>query len=191
MKLTTVLAIMLLISISTPLLAGEKFFVAKIYDHEKNITYQVVTPEELKQIEQECRNEERYLAKAVAAAEKMWKKNEETAKITFPRSAVSPKKITPGIQINSREDADAKLTKYQDSIAEKAAREEEAAKKNKKKGPATAGDERKIARENAKDKIETEARAMIESQLSQLIEEANLKSSATSAEAPKEAVAAE
>lgn len=149
---------------------AEKFFIVKVTDHAKKTTYELKSAEELKALEKECKLETKLWPKALVMAEKAWKANEAN-KEAFPKSCGAPKSFSAtGKPYTDKAEAEEKLYKFLNKIAEKD--EEEAKmleKMTKNKNP---GMEKRLVKEKDKEKVEFEARALIESQLAQLMESA-------------------
>ena len=178
-------AFLMLIALSTMTFAAEKFYVAKITDHEGIDICRIVSPTELKNLVKNEALEKKYWAKALSLAQKEWSKNEEFKKESFPNSCASPVKVTPGQAINSQEEAQKKLSRYQNSQIEKKTKAEAALKKQKKPKEGDKAAARKTASAAAKAALASAARTMIETHLSSLMQPAGAPAEAA-AEAPAE-----
>jgi len=95
----------------------EVYMIAKCYDHAKKMSYKLGTQVEIKALMDEVTAEAKLWAKAMAATEKAWKADPENAKKTFPKTAISPKKVTIIDTFTNQEKASNKLNSLESSIA--------------------------------------------------------------------------
>jgi|GEM_PF-3132623 len=89
---------------------GEKFFVVKIADFDRSVSYQVLTSDELKSLENQIAAELKVYPKALGMAKKAWEADADLRKRPFPSSAVSPRQVQRiGMPYTDRAKAEAKL----------------------------------------------------------------------------------
>ncbi len=117
--------------------AGGSCVIVRTTDHSKNLSFKVMTQEEYRALCAEISAESRCWDRAMNAAEKEWKANPETAKKSFPRNAIVPKKASISQSFTSREKAEEKVAAFekreleQSDLDKKRAEEKE---KNKTRG---------------------------------------------------------
>ncbi len=127
--------------------AADSFAVVKVSDMLNEKTSQVMSGDELKQLQKQLALEERYFPKAVAAVADQWRKDEASSKTPaqFPGGRLSPRKIVGQPEpFADRTKADARLEQIQKQEDDKRAKEMDkpGAKKTK-----TAADKLKDTRE--------------------------------------------
>ncbi|MDA0322710.1 MAG: hypothetical protein O2923_08350 [Verrucomicrobia bacterium] len=149
----------------------ERFQVIKLYGYDKEFQYQVVSKDELRDLQNELRDEAKLFRKAVDAAKKEWREDESLTG-SFPTSAVALRKLQfMGTPYKERGDAEDKIASYEErayrAAERKAEREDE---KMTRKYSGTQGQERRARdKERAREK-ESEAEAARE-MFSRMLEE--------------------
>ena len=156
---------------------GEKYYVIKMYDHVKEMTFEVKSSTELKALEKECRLEARCWGKALTLTQKEWKKIKGNERTSFPRGSVTRKKfVKASSPYASEEKAAEKLSKYMDNVVKKQERDKEREaerKERKNKGkPDEKKEKKRQAREEKRKALYANARALFETQLTELMAEA-------------------
>jgi hypothetical protein len=136
MKILSVLISILLLFAITGFAAeqaakGETYMIIKYFDHAKEAENRLVTSSEMKALQDEIAKEAKLWSAAMSAAEKAWKADSSTSKKPFPRTAISPKKITILEQFTNQDKATAKLEAMDKAAADAAEAEKEREKKKK------------------------------------------------------------
>ncbi|MBN2301839.1 MAG: hypothetical protein JXN60_04915 [Lentisphaerae bacterium] len=163
------IAIWLITSMFGVLHAAEKYYVVKLTDRAKNNKYEVMTPDQLKQLEKQIQIENRAFPKALTICQKEWKMREETKNKSFPASAVSMRQVRKMSEYAEKEKADEKAYSYTARIAEKVAKEAEMLKAQKKDKVAKARIEREERKDAERNAYLNEARLFFEKELQELI----------------------
>lgn len=113
-----------LLGLARGVVAGESFAVVRVTDMMREETYQVLSSDELKQLQKQLQLEERNFPKAVAQAGEEWRKDELNKTTPFPGGRLSPRKIIGQPEVfPSRDKADERVGQYEDREAKKRARE--------------------------------------------------------------------
>ena len=109
-----------------PAAAPEKTLLVKITDHAEKVTYELKSPAEFQQLLKQIATEAKFHVKALEAAEKTWKEEEDTKKKAFPRGAIAVRKA-----VSIKEFIDA--TKASDALSAEEGKEADKAKAEKEK----------------------------------------------------------
>jgi hypothetical protein len=159
MKKVCVAMLVLVAGVTAALAVGakEKYVIVKTTDFARENSYEVMTPDEFKTLTADINAEGKLFQKALKAAEKEWKSNEDTAKKTFPSSAISPRKAaTVGQPYTEREKAEDKMADIQEEEENKKLKEEEKRSKTYGKGKGKEKDDEKdFAIEQAREMFQT------------------------------------
>lgn len=177
-KFTPAILFVLLAAAATPAqeetapTAGNTFLLVKVSDHAKDTSVKVMTSQEYKALCGEIAAEGRAWEKAMAAAEKEWKANPETAKKSFPRNSIGPKKATVSQQFTSQDKAMATVSAIEKRSADQSEldkkREDEKNKnKAKTKGASAKSQESKQKSEEQRNEMLESARSLFESKLAE------------------------
>lgn len=168
--------------------ALEKYVVVKITDFDKTSTYEAIAWDEYKELGATIKRETRLFSKAVKAAKKEWSDNEFTKRITFPTSAVSPRKVqVMGSPYRDAGLAQEKVTRYEDrEIRSEERREERENEKEKLRytgQDAKARRDKKRRRELERESRRQEAAEIFNSKMQELYEAAEAAAARKAAEA--------
>lgn len=163
-------ATILLLSLTASSFAGlkEKILLVKQTDRKKRETYSLMSSEEFKAEEDEIKAESRLHMKAMSAAEKEWRSNEDLSKKTFPRAAIAVRKIIVITTFTDDEKANEKLSYYMGKD-DKAAEKKDS--RNRARGRSGRDQEREARareREIAREALEEQARQIYEAKLGEL-----------------------
>jgi hypothetical protein len=145
-----------------------RFYYAKVTDRSGEDEYRVLSQDELNTMQEEISAESRCYARALIAAESEWKKNEDTKKKTFPRSAVKPKKVQVLQSFNDRAAADKKLQSVMERDMERAERDRDRPRSGgpQRSKPQQTADARREADRAA---LDERARSIFEGKLAEMI----------------------
>jgi len=99
---------------------GGSYLIVRSTDHAKDLSFKVMNQNEYRALCSEIAAESRCWEKAMNASEKEWKANPETAKKTFPRNAIAPKKAVISQTFSSQEKAAEKVAAFEKLEAERA-----------------------------------------------------------------------
>jgi len=182
------LSALLVASLASPSLAGskEKILLVEQCDRKGHETYSLMSSEEYKELAAEIKAESRLHMKVMMATEKEWRKDESFAGKTFPRSAISVRKIRVVTTYTDDEQAQKKLSYYMDKEARTA---EKKAERDRRMGRGRRGrrdsdrEAKKEARETEKEARAEQARQMYENKLSELLQGTANKDAAEAAPA--------
>ena len=98
----------------------ETVYVIKVSDFARKNTYEVMTPAEFKDIQQQIAKEAKFFPEALDRAEKEWAKDEELKKKPFPKTAIAQRKATQeGDVYNDRSKATDKAGRLADKDSQK------------------------------------------------------------------------
>jgi hypothetical protein len=172
--MTGLTAVLLCATITTGASGNEMQYLVEIEDRAGEATYELVTPAELKTIENQIKEESKVYRKALSAAQKEWKENAEL-RGTFPSSAVSMRKVTRKGTFTDPEKAAKKLTSYEDRYFEKQSRD---AERDKARAQMRHGrDKDRLAkaeqRESEREARYSQARDIFEQKLEELLPKEN------------------
>jgi hypothetical protein len=143
------------------------FLIVKITDYAKETSNKLMTSEEYKSLCSEIASEGKQWDKVMAAAEKAWKADEETAKKTFPKSAISPRKAVISETFATEEKAMARmavLDKLTTSLAESEKKKKEAKSWSRARGDQRTKDIRQKASDQQK-ALADKARTLFQNKL--------------------------
>lgn len=154
----------------------ETYLILRCFDHAKQMSYKLASQSEYKTLVEEAAAETKFWDKAMAAAEKAWKADSATSKKSFPRNAISPKKMQVLESYTDQEKASTKLTNLESALSESEEADRKRAEEQEKKRTETA---RKMLGDRAmKKKTDTgtsdrealmeSARSLFESKLTEL-----------------------
>lgn len=146
----------------------------RVDGHDGESSYQLMAPEEADKLEQTIKKEAALFSKALAAAEKAWKANEETARKPFPRSAVNPRKITriqTFTDLNKAQERLADLEVKTGNRGQKSAAQKQT--RDRLLGKTKEAIAREAQREAERERLEAEALALFEAKLASLMEPAS------------------
>jgi hypothetical protein len=108
--------------------AAETFFLVRLSDMTRADTVQVMTADELKQLQKQLQQEERFFPKALVQAVEEWRKDDMNKTVPFPSGKIVPRKIMGQAEaFSSREKAEERIAQYEDREARKRMRESEKA----------------------------------------------------------------
>lgn len=96
----------------------ESYAILKCFDHAKKLSYKLATSSEVKAMNDEIATETKFWDKAMSAAEKAWKADKETAKKSFPKTAISPKKIIVMETFTDQDKATGKMNSLDKALAD-------------------------------------------------------------------------
>jgi hypothetical protein len=111
----------------------ETFVIIKHFDHAKKMSYKLLTQTELKSLQDEMAAETKFWDKAMAASEKAWKADTSTAKKSFPKTAISPKKMQILETYTDSEKATAKMNRLDEALADDEAADKKRAEEQTKR----------------------------------------------------------
>ena len=119
--------------------AGEPAFVVKLADMKRQAEYKIMSQAELKELEKDLQAEAKVFPQAVVAASKEWRSDEQWKSLPFPGGRLSPRKVVgQPDRCANEEEANKKLTAYQDAEARKLKKEREKQQEMAKKDPKAA-----------------------------------------------------
>ena len=139
MKMKKCVVILLVLScVATACIAAvkEKMLLVRITDVAKEDNYQIMTPAEFKMLNRKIRKELTFFRKALTQAEKEWKADRTTKKKSFPKAAISSRKVKLLTTFTDMDKAQDKLETYEEKKALKLEQEmerEELKKKQRQK----------------------------------------------------------
>ncbi len=113
-------------------IGAEIIYVVELSDHDKTVTCQTMTKEELKTATDDIKKEASLFSKALAAADKAWKEDANNGRKSFPKSAIAPRAIKVKTQTRNAEEADKVVAKFDDKVSKMQLRKEEDAEAAKK-----------------------------------------------------------
>ncbi|MBA4387160.1 MAG: hypothetical protein C0404_04205 [Verrucomicrobia bacterium] len=148
---------------ATSCLGGEaappqKIILVKIAERDKKVSYKLVSPDELKALQEDMKLEASLFSKAMSMAEQEWKKDEDYGKKPFPRGAINQREFTKVGEFTDQNKADDRLKDYEDK---EFAKENPGKDKDKKKAPAKT-DKKKDEKQNDREIMEMRARDMFD-----------------------------
>lgn len=156
----------------------DKVFLVEITGHDKEKSLEVVTQEEKEALQQEIRLEAKLHTKALRAAEKAWKEDEDSERKSFPRGAVVARRLKIAATFADAEAAAKKLQKHEERAYDKKAKElerEEEKRRTKERAMGREGYRQKLAREKEKEAeraaFHDRARETYAAELKKLIDE--------------------
>jgi hypothetical protein len=141
---------------------GEVLTLVEIQDSAKEISYKLLNPAEVKQLQNELKIEAKFKPKILATAEKEWKSDADRAKKPFPKSAIADRKVTSKGTFTDREKGEKKVTDLEDRESTRKDREKEARKGAKV-------DERAEARATEKEDLNNQAREIYAQKLDEIV----------------------
>ncbi|MCX7590964.1 MAG: hypothetical protein N2255_04980 [Kiritimatiellae bacterium] len=161
---------------------GESWVLVKITDHDQSVQYSIVSSEEYKQLQDEIAQESRFFQKALSAAEREWRSNEENKNKVFPRGAISPRKVDSLGTFTDRKLAEDRLNQLQTRDAERELREKEKERERYRRRNMDAAEirreeARQREREQERDILYKTARELFKTKLREAMEEAKKKES--------------
>ena len=168
---------------------GETWILAKITDHDQSVQYSVVSSEEYQQLQNEVNQESRFFAKAIAAAEREWRANEENKNKAFPRAAITPRRVESLGTFTDRKRAEERLNQLQMRDGEKELREKEKERERyRRRNMDTAEIKKEEAkqaeRERERNLLYNTARELFKTKLREAMEEARKKETSPPQGAP-------
>lgn len=150
--------------------AGEKYYVVKVTDHARAMTYRVLSEDEYKGLLSELRLEAKLHTRALSLAQEAWKAKPETAKETFPRAAIAMRKATTtGRVYADQAEASAKVQAYQEQTLDKMVKDEERQKdRQKAMGLSKESSARRKDKDVHKERLAESARELYAAKLAEL-----------------------
>lgn len=147
----------------------ERFHYVKVTDRNGEDEYRVLSQDELNTMQEEISAEGRCYARALIAAESEWKKDEDTKKKTFPRSAVKQKKIQVLQSFNDRTAADKKIQSAMERETERAERDRDRARSGGGSQRSKTQQTADARREADRAALEERARSIFEGKLAEMV----------------------
>mgnify|MGYP001576866686 CR=1 FL=1 len=161
-------SIMAMLVLNTGMLLAEEgqktagtFLVVRVSDYAGTDSVQVMTPEEFKALDTTIKEEARFTDKAIAEAEKEWKKDETRKGKSFPKGGIKDRKAEKLGTFNDRE----KASKRADSFTKDGPDPEK--KKASTKTPEQVKEE--AAKKANREALLAEGRGMFESKLQEVM----------------------
>lgn len=139
-----------------------KLHLVKITDRSGEEEYRLISPEELKSLQNELAIEAKCFEKALNLTEKEWKKDEETAKKPFPTSAINKRKVEELGFFTDEKKADEKLARYQKRDTEKP-------KDDRRNVPNDERSKKLAEREAERSQLAEKARQLFEAKLAEVM----------------------
>lgn len=163
---------------------GETCILAKIMDFDQNFQYSVVSSEEYQQLQNEINQENRVFSRAIAAAEREWRANEENKNKAFPRAVIRPRRVESLGTFTDRKRAEERLNELQMRDAEKELRDKEKERERyRRRNMDTAEIKKEQAkeaeRERERDLLYNTARELFKTKLREALEEAKKTQTST------------
>lgn len=129
---------------------AEKTLLVKVTDQAEQVTFELMSPADFQELQKRIAAEAKFHSKALAAAEKAWKEDEETKKKSFPKGAITVRKAQPMKEFTDSSKASDALSNEENKEIDKAK-----ALKEKQEAKEKAAIEKKIT---TKEKIDKEKR---------------------------------
>lgn len=139
-----------------------KLYLVKTTDRSGEQEYKLISPEELKALQNELAMEAKCFEKALNLTEKEWKKDEETSKKPFPASAINRRKVEELGFFTDEKKADEKLSRYQKKDTGKP-------KDDKKNVPNDERSKKLAEREAERRQLAEKARQLFEAKLAEIM----------------------
>lgn len=131
-------------------IAADTFFLIRVSDMTRVDTLQVVSADELKELQKTLQLEERHFPKAIAQAVEEWRKDEMNKTTPFPAGKIVARKIIGQPEkFAARDKAEERIVQYEDREARKRLRDLEKASKTKPTPAEKAKADREIDKELA------------------------------------------
>lgn len=171
-------ALLLAVCCATPVAALERYHVVRIQDNAGETSYEVMTPEQYRDLQGDLRVESQLHSKALSAARDAWGDSEELSSEAFISSSARPRKAsTVGPSFRDRAEAEAKMADYLDRDARSVERREEHEKERQKQRGRSRDPNakeraaREAAREAEREQLKVRARDLYKAKLDELLQE--------------------
>jgi hypothetical protein len=106
-----------------PATPKEKVSLVKVSEFDKTASYQIMTPEELKTLDDDIRLEGRLFGKALTAADKDWRKSETNKGKMYPAGKISQRRLAVVSEFSDRQQAENRKTAIEEQEAEREERD--------------------------------------------------------------------
>jgi len=138
----------------------DNILLVKINDWDRTISYQLMTPNEYKTLQDNLKRENSLKTEAFNLAEKEWKEKEEHKNIAYPRSVMKIKSARTIKVYENRKKAENRLFKLEDKIQEQLEEEEDERKHKQRylKGKARIRANKEYAKQKTRELMMKEAR---------------------------------
>lgn len=167
MKKAVMGMVVALMAVTGRLGAAEPYFLVKVQGLDRTTEMKVMSAADLKALEKTLVMEKRLFPQAMAAAQKEWKADEMNKTVTFPSAKVIPRTLV-GMpeKFLSQEKADEALSRYEDRLARRRMKEDEALKGSAKKT--------KSDKEEQKELVAIQAVELVRAKLDELLTKAGM-----------------
>jgi len=145
----------------------DKLLLVKISAHDRKLSYELMSPDAFKALQNDIKAETRAFAKAIVLVKKDWEADEETRGERFPKTSLAARKATAIGTYTDADKAAKKLQYYEDKTFEREMEDGERAKAKYKR----LGKEKQAKHEaeiRAKEQLLTKAKDLLQSRLAGL-----------------------